>query len=151
VGKAWHAEGIYTSPIPLKHPQLTTTIQLAEADLAAQARNTAATLGQGIQSGATAAGGAINRLVDPDAPVAHKYDAVPREKQDFWDSFGEPAKGPSRDKQDFWDEFGAAPQEKGSLLGGSASSGAGGSKKPSGIGTSAVKKGRKEDDSWGDW
>ena len=105
-------------------------------------------MGQGIQTGATAAGGAINRFVDPTASSNHQYQSVPGDKQDFWDSFGEAPKGPSKDKQDFWDEFGAPPKETGSLLGGGGSAA---SKKPSGIGTSAVKKTKKDEDGWGDW
>ncbi|KAF1961626.1 ADP-ribosylation factor GTPase-activating protein 1 [Byssothecium circinans] len=125
--------------------------KLAEADIASQARNTAAVVGQGLQSSATAAGGAINRFVDPTTSSNHEYQAVPRDKQDFWDSFGEPPKGPSKDKQSFWDEFGAAPSETGGLLGRAGAGAGAASKKPSGIGTSAVKKSKKEEEGWGDW
>ncbi|KAF2714720.1 ArfGap-domain-containing protein [Pleomassaria siparia CBS 279.74] len=128
--------------------------KLAEADLAAQARNTAATLGQGIQSGATAAGSTISRFVEGDD---HQYaPANKREpaKKDFWDSFGAPPSGPSKDKQDFWDKFSSAGEQRSQssapLMGG-MSGGAGG-KKPSGIGTTAMKRsGKKEDEGWGDW
>ena len=76
-----------------------------------------------------------------------------KDKQDFWDEFGAPPKGPSKDKQDFWDEFGGAASERGGLMSGGLG-GAGASKKPSGIGTSAMKKsggGGKKDEDWGEW
>ncbi|KAF2477469.1 ArfGap-domain-containing protein [Lindgomyces ingoldianus] len=147
--------------------------KLAEADLAAQARNTAATLGQGIQSTTTGAATALTRFVEgdehsPNNPKPHPNAkrSVEPEKKDFWDSFGAPPDGPAADKKDFWDDFGAPPKgpskdkqdfwdEFSGVGGGSqgkGSLGVGGQKKPSGIGTSAVKKsGEKKDESWGDW
>lgn len=70
------------------------------------------------------------------------------ERKDFWESFGEAPKGPSKDKQDFWDEFASAGETKVNAT--QAKS------KPSGIGTSAMKKntggaGAKKDDGWGEW
>ncbi|KAF2187504.1 ArfGap-domain-containing protein [Zopfia rhizophila CBS 207.26] len=139
--------------------------KLAEADLASQARNTAATLGQGIQSGAGVAGNAFSRFVEGDEHSPYKRNVEP-EKKDFWDSFGAAPKGPSEDKKDFWDEFGAAPkgpsQEKhdfwdefasaGEARSQTKAGGLGATKKPSGIGTSAMKKsGKKDDEGWGDW
>ncbi|KAF2678136.1 ArfGap-domain-containing protein [Lentithecium fluviatile CBS 122367] len=144
--------------------------KLAEADIAAQARQTAALAAQGLQTGATAAGGAITKFVEGQDTTSTRrgaYSNVPSEKQDFWDSFGDEPKGPPKDKQDFWDEFGAPPkgpsQDKQDFwdeFGGAAGGAAGGersglmgaSKKPSGIGTSAMKRaGGKKEDEWGDW
>lgn len=122
-------------------------------------------MGQNIQSGATAAGGAINRFVEGDD---HSHPSSSRnvdpERRDFWDSFGAAPKGPSADKKDFWDEFGAAPtgpsKDKQDFWDEFASAGdsktknigTGAAKKPSGIGTAAVKKtGKKEEEGWGDW
>lgn len=108
-------------------------------------------MGQGIQQSTTAAGSAFNRFVEGDENPQRSR-AQP-EKKDFWDSFGEAPKGPAADKKDFWDEFASAgdtrtqtqlPKSK---------------PKPSGIGTSAMKKssgggpggaGGKEDE-WGEW
>ncbi|KAF2270106.1 ADP-ribosylation factor GTPase-activating protein 1 [Lojkania enalia] len=137
--------------------------KLAEADLASQARNTAALMGQNIQTGATAAGQSFTRFVEGDESTPQRRGVEP-EKKDFWDSFGEVPKGPAADKRDFWDEFGAAPngpsKDKKDFWDEFASAGeartqkvgTGQSKKPSGIGTSAVKKTeKKQDDGWGDW
>lgn len=151
--------------LPVRLTMMLTCGQLAEADLATQARNTATYMGQGIQSGATVAGGALNRFVEGDD---HQNSSTRRgvaepEKKDFWDSFGAPPKGPAEDKKDFWDEFGAAPKgpskdkqdfwDEFSSAGETRNQtiGTGAAKKPSGIGTSAMKKTKKEDDSWGDW
>ena len=99
-----------------------------------------------------------------DHPAARR--GAEPEKKDFWDSFGEAPKGPTADKKDFWDEFGAAPKgpgkdkqdfwdefnSAGDAKSQSISGALGGSKKPSGIGTSAMKKsGKKDDDGWGEW
>lgn len=126
--------------------------QLAEADIASQARSTAGTLGQTLQSSAANAGTAFNRFVEGDNASNARYTAVQPERKDFWESFGAAPSGPSKDKQDFWDEFASAGEAR-------TSGGLGEKKKPSGIGTSAVKKtapgpgpaGKKDDDSWGDW
>lgn len=122
-------------------------------------------MGQNIQTGATAAGGAFNRFVEGDGPGSSQRRGAEPEKKDFWDSFGEPPKGPSADKQDFWDDFGAAPKgpskdkqdfwdefsSAGEARSASISGASGGQKKPSGIGTSAMKKKQKNDEAWGDW
>lgn len=122
-----------------------TTSQLAEADLASQARNTAGVVGQGLQSGATAAGTTFNRFVEgSDSPSYRRVGAEP-EKKDFWDSFGAPPKGPAEDKKDFWDEFASAGETRTQTVGTAG-------KKPSGLGTSAMKKpAKKDEDGWGDW
>lgn len=74
--------------------------------------------------------------------------AVQPEKKDFWDSFGDAPKGPANDKKDFWDEFSSVGEQRMNT--------AEQKKKPSGIGTSAMKKGgaggpAKKDDEWGEW
>ncbi|KAJ4294188.1 Zn finger-containing GTPase- Activating Protein for ARF [Kalmusia sp. IMI 367209] len=120
--------------------------KLAEADIASQARNTAGFVGQGIQSSAAAAGTTFNRFVEgSDAPLSGRRGGAEPEKKDFWDSFGAPPKGPAEDKKDFWDEFASAGESKAQTVGAAG-------KKPSGIGTSAMKKpAKKEDEGWGDW
>jgi ADP-ribosylation factor GTPase-activating protein 1 len=120
-----------------------TTIQLAETDLAAQARLTAASLGQTVGQTVTAVSGTatetFNRFVEGE-DGSHGGPAP--EKKDFWESFGAPPKGPAPEKKDFWDSFsdaGAARAEATSL------------------GTSAMKsKGSgggptKKDEDWGEW
>ncbi|KAF2107151.1 hypothetical protein BDV96DRAFT_589776 [Lophiotrema nucula] len=135
--------------------------KLAEADIASQAQKT-------LQTSTSVAGNAFNRFVEGDAstlrggPQPEKKDfwdsfgepaaGPPAEKKDFWDDFGEPPKGPPKEKQDFWDEFASAADEKTGAKAGAGASGFGAaSKKPSGIGTSAMKKGDKKDDGWGEW
>jgi ADP-ribosylation factor GTPase-activating protein 1 len=121
--------------------------QLAEADLATQAQRTAGTLGQTLQSGVANAGSTFNRFVEGDS---HNSSSSTREpaKKDFWDSFGDAPKGPAKEKQDFWDEFSSVGEQRMNSVQEK--------KKPSGIGTSAVKKsgggaGKKEDGEWGEW
>lgn len=125
--------------------------------MATQAQRTAGTLGQTLQSGVANAGTTFNRFVEGDSSHASSSNtgrrAVEPEKKDFWDSFGDAPKGPAKDKQDFWDEFASAGETKVSSMQER--------KKPSGIGTSAVKKSggggagsasvKKEDGEWGEW
>ncbi|OCK81079.1 ADP-ribosylation factor GTPase-activating protein 1 [Lepidopterella palustris CBS 459.81] len=127
--------------------------KLAEADLAAQARLTAATLGQGIQQGTTAAATSITRFVEGGSEQsAVRSTAKSRtepEKKDFWDSFGAPPQGPAPDKRDFWDDFAGAAEVRTQQQNVQKARG-----KPAGIGTAAMKKGGgevKKDDEWGDW
>lgn len=109
-------------------------------------------IGQGVQRSATVAGGAINRFVDPTASSNHAYQAVPREREEFWSNFGsEPSsggrRGPAPDKEDFWNSFGGGG-------GGGEESKPLAPKKPSGIGTSAMKKTstkKDDEDGWGAW
>ncbi|KAJ4315608.1 Zn finger-containing GTPase- Activating Protein for ARF [Neodidymelliopsis sp. IMI 364377] len=126
--------------------------KLAEADLASQAQKTAGFMGQTIQTSAATAGTAFNRFVEGESSTNTRRGVEPA-KKDFWDDFGAPAKGPSSDKQDFWDEFASAGESRTN-----ASSGMGQKPKPSGIGTSAMKKSGasgpaagKKDDKWEDW
>ncbi|KAI9659355.1 MAG: Zn finger-containing GTPase- Activating Protein for ARF [Bathelium mastoideum] len=68
-----------------------------------------------------------------------------KDKKDFWDSFGSPPKGPSAEKKDFWDEFSAASDVRQAKTQAS---------KSTNIGTSAMKKtpaAGKKDDEWGEW
>lgn len=118
--------------------------QLAESDLAAQARIQAGQLGQNLQGSTRYAAESFNRFVEGDERGARSAKAP--EKAEFWDSFGAAPTGPSSDKKDFWDSFAAAgeasPQKQA---------------KPTSIGTSAMKKptaggaGKKDEDAWGDW
>ncbi|KAL1305916.1 hypothetical protein AAFC00_004059 [Neodothiora populina] len=128
--------------------------KLAEADLATQARLTAAQLGQNLQSGTKAAAENFNRFVEGDERLAPRSgggssgnanSSVEPDKRDFWESFGEAPKGPAPEKKDFWDSFaaaGEAVQQK---------------PKPTSIGTSAMKKPASpsqpssKDELWGDW
>ena len=150
MGQARYAEGM-TSCIPSMseiHEQMTliASSKIAEADIASQARNAATYAGQGIQTGAASAGNVINNFVEGSDKAATKRNVEP-EKKDFWDSFGAAPQGPSQDKQDFWDEFSSAGEARAQ----GKTIGTGAAKKPSGIGTSAVKKAKKEDEGWGDW
>ncbi|KAF2497676.1 hypothetical protein BU16DRAFT_525295, partial [Lophium mytilinum] len=79
--------------------------KLSEADLAAQARQTAAMLGQGIQQGTSAAATSISRFVEgeDDRSTATRPGRRAPEKKDFWDEFGQAPAGPPPDKRDFWD------------------------------------------------
>ncbi|KAH6625664.1 ADP-ribosylation factor GTPase-activating protein 1 [Boeremia exigua] len=126
--------------------------KLAEADIASQAQKTAGLMGQTIQASAANAGTAFNRFVEGESSGNTRRGVQPA-KKDFWDDFGAAPKGPSSDKQDFWDEFASAGE-----AGSNATSGLGQKPKPSGIGTSAMKKGSgsgptggKKDDKWEDW
>lgn len=98
-------------------------------------------MGQGLQTGVATAGTTFNRFVEgSDGPASSSRSRAEPEKKDFWDSFGAPPAGPAADKKDFWDEFSSA-----------GAAGTGGAKKPSGIGTSAMKKPAKKEEEWGDW
>lgn len=127
--------------------------QLAEADLAAQARSTAGTLGQTLQSGVANAGTTFNRFVEgePSSSSSHNKTRADPERKDFWDEFGAAPKGPAKDKQDFWDEFASAGEKNASQQQQQPKS------KPSGIGTSAMKRNsaapaqKKDDEQWGEW
>ncbi|KAH7558853.1 hypothetical protein BM1_04990 [Bipolaris maydis] len=126
---------------------------LAEADLAAQARSTAGTLGQTLQSGVATANTQFTRFVEGDDSSSTARRGAPEpERKDFWESFGAAPKGPAKDKQDFWDEFASAGEARTSTTMEK--------KKPSGIGTSAMKKSggsgsmggsAKKDDEWDKW
>ena len=94
-----------------KLPKLTQSphLQLQEADLATQARITAASVGQTLQTGTRSAAENLNRFIDEGgrgarAPRADGRDGVigassgakregggiEPERKDFWDSFGDP-------------------------------------------------------------
>ncbi|TIA21583.1 zinc finger protein gcs1 [Aureobasidium pullulans] len=122
--------------------------KLAEADLAAQARMTAAQLGQGFQTGTKAAAENFNRFVEGDERLAPKGGAKgpAADKRDFWDSFGEPPQGPANDKKDFWDDFAAAGETATQKKAASSSIGTSAMKKP----TSGSQQ-KSGDDAWGDW
>ena len=68
------------------------TSQLAEADLATQARMTAAAVAQNVQKGTKGAADQFNKFVEGAGDGGSPgRDAVQPEKKDFWDSFGSPA------------------------------------------------------------
>ena len=109
-------------------------------------------MGQTIQASAANAGSAFNRFVEGESS-SNTHRNVEPAKKDFWDEFGTASKGPSRDKQDFWDEFASAGETRANTT-----AGLGQKPKPSGIGTSAMKKNSgsapavgKKDDKWEDW
>jgi ADP-ribosylation factor GTPase-activating protein 1 len=109
-------------------------------------------MGQTIQSSAAQANTVFNRFVEGESSSNTRRGVEPA-KKDFWDDFGAAPKGPSKDKQDFWDEFASAGETRTN-----ASSGLTQKPKPSGIGTSAMKKSSasgpaagKKDDKWEDW
>jgi len=118
--------------------------KLSEADIAAQARMTAAQLGQTVQGGTKTLAESFNQFVEGDDRLAPRAGKGPEpEKKDFWDSFGDAPKGPSSDKKDFWDDFSATAGEVTQAK-----------TKPTSIGTAAMKKPgggaqKKDEDSWG--
>ncbi|KAF2719470.1 zinc finger protein gcs1 [Polychaeton citri CBS 116435] len=124
---------------------------LQESDFAAQAQRNISTLGQSAQKGFVGVGEQFNKFVDPEQQQAGGGARKAPEKQDFWDSFGEPPKGPPKEKKDFWDDFAEAGETKAAA---SAHS------KPSSLGTSAMKTnngpggqggGKGHEDGWSDW
>lgn len=105
--------------------------QIAEADLATQARQTALTVGQTIQTGTKGATESLNRFIDDGGSGSPRSGAkaVEPERRDFWDSFGAPETSTG------------APMT---------------TKKAGAIGTAAMRKGgttggRKDDDKWEDF
>ncbi|KAL1391152.1 ADP-ribosylation factor GTPase-activating protein 1 [Phyllosticta capitalensis] len=127
--------------------------KLAEADLAAQARQRALELGQTFQNTTRNAAENFNRFVEGDDTLAPRAGAGAKksvgpdeEHKDFWESFGAAPKGPSADKKSFWDEFAAAGDVANKP-------------KPTSVGTAAMKKPgagsaaaqKKDEDGWGDW
>lgn len=122
----------------------TIIIQLAETDLAAQARLTAAQLAQTAGQAATVAthtaSGAFNRFVEGEEGGRSTRGGPAPDKADFWDSFGASAKGPEAEKKDFWDSFGGANEESNASIGTR-------SMKAKVSGGGQVKK----DDDWGEW
>jgi ADP-ribosylation factor GTPase-activating protein 1 len=116
--------------------------QIAETDLAAQARLTAATVAKGAQTGAKSAADGFNRFVEGPSGSGGAYRQAPidESKKDFWDSFA---------------EAGSSRQGGGGGMGAA---------RPSAIGTSAVRNqgatgggmgggggGAKKDDDWDKW
>jgi ADP-ribosylation factor GTPase-activating protein 1 len=72
-------------------------MKLAEADLATQARVTAAQIAKTAQNSAKGAADGFNRFVegsDGTGPGARRA-PIDESKKDFWDSFGKPEAGPS--------------------------------------------------------
>lgn len=102
-----------------------TAKQLAESDLAAQARLQAASLGQNIQTGARGAADQFNRFVEgSDEATA----AVARRRA------GGSGGGPEPERKDFWDDFASVGEETSSAHRRTTS-------KPNAIGTAAMKPG----------
>ena len=133
---------------------------------APRARATAMQAGSYVQQGARGVGDQFNKFVDPE--FHNESSAVPAEKKDFWDSFGQSPAGPPKEKQDFWESFGqpptGPPREKKDFWDDFAAAGdaAGQSKaasKPTSIGTKSMKTGgttggaakKEEGDGWGEW
>ncbi|KAL8919024.1 MAG: hypothetical protein Q9208_006990 [Pyrenodesmia sp. 3 TL-2023] len=133
--------------------------KLAEADLATQARLTAAQVAQNIQSSSKNAAEQFNRFVE-DSASAHPNPTsrTPRaaadpEKKDFWDSFGSPV------AEDNHAAPAVKPQARSTMSGrnspvkqpGRASPAP--AAKPNAIGTAAMRKTGKEieEDKWEDF
>jgi ADP-ribosylation factor GTPase-activating protein 1 len=72
-------------------------MKLAEADLAAQARLTAAQITKTAQSGAKGAADGFNRFVEGSdgSGSGGRRAPIDESKKDFWDSFGKPEAAPS--------------------------------------------------------
>ncbi|MDI1492348.1 MAG: Zn finger-containing GTPase- Activating Protein for ARF [Ramalina farinacea] len=116
-----------------------TAQKIAEAELATQARQAAGTAGKTIQTGAKGAADRFNNFIENEG-VGGATGAGGSGSG----SGGSAARGGVKpERQDFWDSFGDA----GKAGGGGGGGGGGGS-----IGTSAVKKGGKDEGGWGnDW
>ncbi|KAK5000976.1 ADP-ribosylation factor GTPase-activating protein gcs1 [Elasticomyces elasticus] len=129
--------------------------KLAEADLATQARLTAAQLGQNLQHSTKNAADSLSRFVEGDQHLAsHNNKGPDPDKRDFWESFGEAPKGPSSDKKDFWDDFSSAADVAQSKSKPAASIGTSAMKKPAAnpsTGAGAGKRPKEGEDGWGDW
>lgn len=105
------------------------SFQLAEADLATQARLTATAVAQNVQKGTKGAAEQFNKFVEGSGEGGSSQRAAAEpEKKDFWDSFGAPAVNRSQSP----------------LAGGGTTT-----KKSSTIGTAAMKKGGGKEE-WGD-
>lgn len=106
-------------------------MQLAETDIAAQARQTAAQVARGAQAGAKGAADGFNRFVEGTDGPAKRSVPLDESKKDFWDSFA---------------DAGAQKQQQQS-------------QQPRGaVGTASIKKpatpmgpGAKEEDKWDAW
>ena len=103
---------------------------MAETDLAAQARNTAAQVAKGAQAGAKGAAEGFNRFVE--GGETKRNVPLDESKKDFWDSFAEA--GTQRDAAGYQRTPGSA------------------------VGTSSIKKpqtpmgpGKKDEDNWDKW
>jgi len=110
-----------------------TAQKLAEADLAAQARVTAAQLAKTAQTGARGATDSFNRFVEGSGDGGsggYRRTPIDETKKDFWDSFGKPAESESS-------SIGTAAMKKTSSNGGMAG----------GMGSSSTKEG----DEWDKW
>ncbi|KAL8792489.1 MAG: hypothetical protein Q9195_004945 [Heterodermia aff. obscurata] len=100
-----------------------TAQKIAEADLTTQARQTALSVGQSIQTGTKGAADSLNKFIDEGGSSGG----------------GRGAKSVEPERRDFWDSFGAAAPET------TTTKKAGGA-----IGTAAMRKGGgKEDGGWG--
>ena len=110
--KVYLSHSPYTSVISLSNIHL----QLAEADLATQARLKATQVAQNIQSSTKTASDSFSRFVEGEAGHASVNSSRSRNTVD-------------PDKRDFWDSFAAAAEERSNTA-----------SKPSGIGTAAMRK-----------
>ena len=111
-------------------------------------------MGQTFQSGVASANTQFTRFVEgDDSSTGARRGGPEPDRKDFWERFGAAPKGPAKDKQDFWDEFASAGEAR--------TNATTERKKPSGIGTSAMKKSSgsgsmggaaaKKDDEWSEW
>jgi len=100
---------------------------LAETDLAAQARITAAQVAKGAQAGAKGAAEGFNRFVE--GSDGKRSVPIDESKKDFWDSFADAGAQPK-----------AQPQPRGAV-------GTSSIKKPQ----TPMGPGAKEDDKWDNW
>lgn len=105
---------------------------MAETDLAAQARLTAAQVARGAQTGVRSAADGFNRFVEgsdgSSSRGAYRTTPLDESKKDFWDSFAEAGSG------------------RPSAVGTSAIKKAGGN--GTGMGAAA---GKKDEDNWDKW
>lgn len=141
-------------------------MQLAESDLAAQARLQAAQLGQNIQVGARGAADQFNRFVE--GQDEHTSSLARRrgepERKDFWDDFAslgaeDQGQGQHRRSASRPNAIGTAAMKPGAATGAGAGSnatssagGAGGSGSGSGATGTAKGQGQQHEEGWDeDW
>ncbi|KAL9610847.1 MAG: hypothetical protein Q9167_004487 [Letrouitia subvulpina] len=130
--------------------------KLAEADLATQARLTAAQVAQNIQSGSKNAAESFNRFVEDTSSPANSSatrskTVVEPERKDFWDSFGSPTEDENKPVLRQTVGAGASAGMGASPAAQQGKSSPAPAGKGSAIGTAAMRKKEKEDEKWEDF
>ncbi|KAL8758935.1 MAG: hypothetical protein Q9184_003779 [Pyrenodesmia sp. 2 TL-2023] len=132
--------------------------KLAEADLATQARLTAAQVAQNIQSSSKTAAEQFNRFVEDSAsarpnPTSRTRAAAEPEKKDFWDSFGSPVAEDNHTAPTVKSQVRSTMSGRNSPSKQPERASPAPTPKPNAIGTAAMRKTgkEKEEDKWEDF